>query len=527
MAFVKPSELQALREQPNVIVVGAGAVGIVAAIELARRGRAVLVIEGGPATVPMDWQARNRGSNSGRHHAGIKDGRMQAYGGTTRLWGGQLVPFDPTDFVAEPHLGKPGWPISYQEFAPWVDKAYDFLKVSRDSRDALGLWSRVTGLPPNLGDFIAITLNVWLPQPDFTRLFEKDLAGLPNLKVVANASLRELQFDESGAVSGLLATLADGSNVVLRAPHIILAMGTMETVRQLLVAAKTQPTCGFAENPHLGRWFLDHLHGLCGRIDPKQRALLATMFDNIYFDGRKYNVKMRADQRLRESRRIGNAVAAINAPAGFRAMVSDLVELLRRIANGNGRSVPAAVRQSLTLAAVLLPLAWRYVIRRRSGSVMGREILLGLELEQLPSEKSFIELDSSYPPVDAPIVLHWDVGERELHGAQVMAREVAETFAAGGYGEIEIDRDLLAGDPGWLDKCHDSSHHMGGARMAARARDGVVDPDCRVFGTQNLYIAGAAVFPSGSFANPTLSAIALSLRLAAHVDSLVKQAAVP
>ena len=87
-----------------------------------------------------------------------------------------------------------------------------------------------------------------------------------------------------------------------------------------------------------------------------------------------------------------------------------------------------------------------------------------------------------------------------------MAEEVAARFAEGGFGHVEIDPRLLAEDPAWLDQCHDAKHQIGGARMAASAAEGVVDADCRVFGTQNLFIAGAAVFPSGSFANPTLSA---------------------
>jgi choline dehydrogenase-like flavoprotein len=58
---------------------------------------------------------------------------------------------------------------------------------------------------------------------------------------------------------------------------------------------------------------------------------------------------------------------------------------------------------------------------------------------------------------------------------------------------------------------------MGGARIGADPGEGVVDGDLRVFGTGNLFVAGAAVFPSGSFANPTLTALALGLRLADHL----------
>ena len=64
---------------------------------------------------------------------------------------------------------------------------------------------------------------------------------------------------------------------------------------------------------------------------------------------------------------------------------------------------------------------------------------------------------------------------------------------------------------------------MGGARMAESAEQGVVDSQLKVFGTRNLYVLGAAAFPSGSFANPTLTALALSVRLAEHLQRVVRQ----
>ncbi len=53
--------------------------------------------------------------------------------------------------------------------------------------------------------------------------------------------------------------------------------------------------------------------------------------------------------------------------------------------------------------------------------------------------------------------------------------------------------------------------------MGHDERTSVVDPDCRVHGVHNLYAAGSAVFPTSSQANPTLTLIALSLRLAEHL----------
>ena len=60
-------------------------------------------------------------------------------------------------------------------------------------------------------------------------------------------------------------------------------------------------------------------------------------------------------------------------------------------------------------------------------------------------------------------------------------------------------------------------HHMGALRMSAASEDGIVDINSRLHSVDNLYIAGSAVFPSGGYANPTLTIVALALRLADHL----------
>ena len=66
---------------------------------------------------------------------------------------------------------------------------------------------------------------------------------------------------------------------------------------------------------------------------------------------------------------------------------------------------------------------------------------------------------------------------------------------------------------------HGGNHHLGTTRMASDPKAGVVDADCRVHGVANLYIAGSSVFPTGGCANPTLTIVALALRLADYIKA--------
>ena len=68
---------------------------------------------------------------------------------------------------------------------------------------------------------------------------------------------------------------------------------------------------------------------------------------------------------------------------------------------------------------------------------------------------------------------------------------------------------------------HGGYHHMGTTRMHSDPKRGVVDRNCGVHGIDNLFIAGPSVFPTGGYANPVLTTLALSLRLADHVKGVL------
>jgi choline dehydrogenase-like flavoprotein len=81
---------------------------------------------------------------------------------------------------------------------------------------------------------------------------------------------------------------------------------------------------------------------------------------------------------------------------------------------------------------------------------------------------------------------------------------------------------LLEDDDRWSRNLSWFGHHMGTTRMSDSPGGGVVDTDCKVFGTANLYVASSSVFPTCGYANPTLTIAALAIRLADHLKMLAK-----
>jgi choline dehydrogenase-like flavoprotein len=497
----------------DVLIVGAGAVGLVLGILLGRAGRRVTIVEAGDRTPSADYIADNWGPSTGMPHKGLLDGRMKALGGTTRLWGGQLLPFGRSDFQRS-YAGKPDWPVQYDDIAPWFSRAFDLLDISPEDLDENRIWASTGNRAPDLGPYLHVGMNIWLPTPDFTQFFKKEIADLSTLSIVTNIEAQKLIFNPGGSVVGIECNSVEGRKL-FSGLEVVLANGTLEISRLLLRAAATTPNCPFRDNQNIGRGFVDHLHGLAGRVEDLDKKNLSQIFDNVYFHGRKYGVKIRASERFVQERGIGNCAGTLNGKISIGQSVSDLRLLVKRIvSDGDWRQFGTTFVTSLSMLRVLSPLIFRYLVRRRSFNLFEHGVYLGLELEQIVNPECRLFLDPAKPPQVAAIGLHWAFDGREMDAAAEFCTEIAARFEQQHLGRIVLDPRILARDPAFLADCHDAYHQIGGARMAESAATGVVDRNLRVFGTTNLSILGAAVFPSGSFANPTFTAMAFAHRLA-------------
>jgi choline dehydrogenase-like flavoprotein len=174
----------------------------------------------------------------------------------------------------------------------------------------------------------------------------------------------------------------------------------------------------------------------------------------------------------------------------------------------------------ISLSHVWFPLMWRYVRHRRILAIADRGISVIAHCEQRPLKDSRITLDSSRTDrFGDPITrLHWVVDEPlQLRSLRAFLAQL-HTFLRGACDAEFVPDGIMSDDAAILARAADSYHQCGGARMAADEDHGVVDSSCLVFGTANLYIAGSAVFPSSSFANPTFTAMALACRLGSHLN---------
>jgi choline dehydrogenase-like flavoprotein len=113
------------------------------------------------------------------------------------------------------------------------------------------------------------------------------------------------------------------------------------------------------------------------------------------------------------------------------------------------------------------------------------------------------------------LVVDWRMTEQDVASMVRTVELLRGDVERSGVGTILYDQRSL---PELVRACVPvGGHHIGTTRMTDDPRQGVVDRNCRVHGVDNLYVAGASVFPTCGHANPTLTIVALALRLADHL----------
>lgn len=518
MIFDRLDQIDLLLED-RTVVVGSGAVGLYIAVHLARRGENVLVIEGGNAQLG-GFSARSYQS-VGHRHQGIDEGRSRTLGGTTNLWGGQLAEFQPIDFEERPGFPGSKWPLSYEEIAGYYPATYGNLGVDADSQKDAAVWKAVLGAAPEFPEGVEVFLTRWMKIPNFALLYGGAIEGGDGPGVLLGHTV--IGFEGKGSqIDGVKVRGATGKAATIRAKCVILAAGTMEISRLMLHSAEDpQWTCPWRGNPNIGAYFQDHFGGRVAYVHPTEPRIFFKIFSTIVLGGQKFQPKLRlADQVVR-----GENLLNVQAMLSFESSVSENLVFLKQflkaaIYRQKVTALGDLFRNLVACGKYLAPLMWRYVVEHRVFVPSSSRISLFVQSEQIPLAASRLSIDPERrDEAGLPaVVLDWKWEGSEGRRVREFTERIDRAFRTMGLGRLEIVPEMRVGAEA-MEMFHDTYHQAGGARMGFSAEDGVVDHDLRVFGTENLYIGGAATFRTCSNANTTFTALALATRLVDHLTA--------
>ncbi len=497
----------------DICIVGAGAAGITLAVESARKGKKVLLLEGGGAVREDSSQAIYDSEIAGLPHRGIHTGRIRVKGGTTVRWGGQILELDALDFTPRPGVPDSGWPFPKTELTSFYERALHLEGLASVQRSDEAVW-RDLGLPFTQFANLDAYLSRWCPEPNFARLHNKTLTTHPNIHLWLHASAVEL-ITEGDATIGIRCRTLTGIETIFRARHYIFALGGIESSRFFL-----HPRAGglpWNRSGLLGKHYQDHIDCNAARIHPHGLHQFHELFDPIIAHGFKYLPKMRLLPQLQAQHGTLNIGSTMSFEDTGKVRMQ-AKHTIRNILRGRLREITTEnLRQTAKHIPMLFHQVWRYKVQRRAYAPPEVRIFLRIHCEQEPTSRSSITLTDQRDPLGLlRIRFDWQISERELATIRQYVLIAQQSLA--GVASIIPDEDLMSGNPNFLTRCDDSNHHMGGMRMSTSDSTGVVDTNLRLYGLTNTYICSSAVFPCSGFSNPTHTVLALALRLSDHLD---------
>ncbi len=536
------------RLHADICVVGAGAAGIAIALSLIDSGLDVIVLESGAECANASTQALYQGVVADpAMHSPLDKYRQRQFGGSTAIWGGRCMPFDAIDFESRPYMAESGWPISLQDLAPYYSAANAWCEAG-ESAYTVGEAFHEPRRPMldgfNERHFSTNTLERFSCPTHFGVRYRDRLQGASDLRVIVNANVVELEFDEAGdVIERVLVRTLSGKALSVAACKVVLAVGGLEVVRLLLnQAGKSGKGIG---NTHdvVGRYYMCHLAGTIGQISLAPGRQAWHGYD-VADDGTycRRRVALRPDAQ-REAR-IGNFIARlhhprITDPAHGSGILSLLFlarpfipyEYAKRLHGGDRVTFANCLRHLRNVvfggpAALAFVWHWlrdRTLAARKFPSIIiypkAQRYSLDFHAEQEPNPESRVGLDETVDEFGMRrLRVDWRYTRQDVETVQKALALLATDIRESGIGQF--DYDPLQVEAEMTRYGAYGGHHIGTARMGSDPVSSVVDVNCRVHEVQNLYIAGAAVFPTSSQANPTLTIVALALRLAAHLQQL-------
>lgn len=450
------------------------------------------------------------------------------------------MPMDPVDFSSRPDLTDASWPIGWNDIAPHLARACGYLGCGEPLFEV-----PVAGLDIPDGDFRFDRLERWSRNPRLGVHYAATLAGSTAVDLRLFATLVGLEQDGDGRVTTLRVRGPGSEEAVFRPRAVVLAAGGLENTRLLLsVQANNPQRFGGPEGP-LGRRYMGHVYGSVAEMTIDSPTLDAGI--DYFQSSDACYVRRRFTPSADLQRRMGLSNVSfwpdyptINDPAHRNGVLSFaylalsvpwigrriVMESIRRnyVGSGKPRRMPHVgnVLRDAPATGVFIPqfLYRRYIAQPRMPGFFqrnaSRRYAIRFHAEHLPNPESRVRLSGETDALGLPrlaIDLRYSEADTE---PLLRAHECFDAWLQrSGLGRMHWSAPADERSSYIIDQCYDGHHQIGTTRMAENARSGVVDGQCRVFGAANLFVAGSSVFATSGAANPTLTATALAMRLAA------------
>lgn len=496
----------------DICIIGAGAAGISIAMDWINTKHRVILLEGGGFEYDDRVQELYAGKTTGQRYYPLKSARLHYFGGTTGHWSGYCSTFDEIDFEKRDWIPHSGWPIARKDLDPYYVRAQKNLELGPCEYDWKYWQKQDPELMPLMKDESVTWNKVWQfsPPTRFGKKYKEDILKAKNIHLYTYANVVDITANENvSAISEVTIKNYTGRQHTVKAKHFILACCSIQNARLLLASNKQAPKGLGNDNDNVGRYFMEHLEIKSAELwlaKPDPLKLYS-----LNFGVTKVRCELAITREYQEKHKILNGTSSLS-PLIYAKNAKPIIDVWNK----------EDPQKNLT------DLFENFYKAEKSASSASIETItksyeLFTRIEQAPNPDSRVTLDTERDSLGMPRAsLHWVLTPLEKHSIRKIYEMIGQQVGRAGVGRIKMMEYLRdENDDSWPEFTGGGWHHMGTTRMSDDPKNGVVDAHCKVHGIANLHVAGAACYVTAAAPNPTLTLVALSLRLSDKIKTMM------
>lgn len=527
----------------DLCIIGAGPAGITIAKEYLNTSVSLCLVESGGWEFDANAQSLSEGTVVGDPYPPFTQTRWRQVGGSAHLWeaqydyqeyGFRCIPLDDIDFEKRDWIPYSGWPFPRAHLDPFYSRAHKVCQIGPYTYD-LQDWTDAKAQPLTLSDPMVTKISQYGSRNPFTGEYCEEVKQADHVSVLVHATVTHLETDTDGntITTAYIRTLS-GNTLQIKAKAFVLAGGGIENARLLLLSHQQQPNGLGNHHDLVGRFFMERPMVACGVLRPFSRNLFdqTALYDIRKTRGTRVLAYLALSEAvIRQEKLMNNGALLFPKPLDRQMQASrslrkgstslrkgkfpETLTHLTQVALGMDYLIQAGVWASIRKLPGLRRGGWSYLpLEKQRFS----QFELIYQIEQAPDPNNRVVLGVQCDRLNQPQAeVHWKLNPIDLdtiHRVQVIWQETLKQSRIGKLqlwtetGALKFEKPAI-------------HHHMGTTRMHPDPKQGVVDENGRLHSIANLYITGSSVFPTAGYANPTLTIVALAIRLADHLKAVL------
>ena len=486
------------KHDADFVIVGGGLCGLFLSQILKESNKKIIIIEKGDEY--LNLLNEKRSLNIGVKHNGSQNEEGFQVGGNSNLWGGQLSEFQEID------INKNFWGLSYNELKKLYKDTYKLFDIHTvDDPTFLNQDNIISN--KNVKRFF----NYFLKNPKIFDLYNKELKNSKNIKLLKNLTAYDLIFENEKATQ-INCLSRNGKKLFIKSKFYIFCLGAIENSRFFLSLKNSAKSSPIKNNRFIGNFFQDHIGITTGKIQIKLKKKFRNFFEYGFYKKIRYVPKLKNN-----SLNIG-ICAELITKSKFNNTLNDWNNLFK---TKNIPDIKKLLMKTLNLPKKYIEQYFYQIINNRCKSFFDDGVNLFIQSEQIPLYESKITINKELLRDGLNKVnIDWNIHGDELREIKKFSYSINEFLKNNDIGNIDFSNNIDNFET-FKNDLRDTNHPSGGLIISKDKENGVCDSNFKVWNTENVYINGSSLFPNSSYANVTLTVLALTLKIGRYLKKII------